>query len=100
MNHTPFQIVVNEVKMLGLILRKGQGEYGVNNRDGPLASEYVTDDLTDAVKRGREMAAQSPKQSEAPMGPTGPRTARRSRMYRHNRKVAARRLRIRAKRDD
>jgi hypothetical protein len=97
MNHTPFHIVCEELKMMGVVLRKGQGEYRVNSRDGATATEYVTDDLTDAVDRGREMAAQVRNRSEPPLGPTGPNRSRRSLMCQHNRKLAARRSRRQTK---
>lgn len=97
MNDTRFHIACEELKMLGIILRKGQGEYRLNHRGGAPASEFVTDDLTDATTRGREMATRAPDRPEPPLGPTGPSHSRRSRMYRHNRKLAARRSTRRTK---
>lgn len=91
MSDTPFHIACEELKVLGVVLRKGQGQYRVNHRGGTLASEFFTDDLTDAIARGREMALQVSKRADPPLGPTGPSRSRRSRMYRHNRRLAARR---------
>ena len=96
MNSTPFQIACEELKALGLVLKEAPGQYRVNYRNGTAATEYTTDDLQAAVTRGRDMAAQPPKPSERPLGPTGPRSTRRAFMYRHNRKIAARRSRRQA----
>ena len=93
MNTTPFQIACAELKALGLVLQQTPGQYRVNFRDGNTATAYTTDDLQSAVARGREMAATPPEPSEPPLGPTGPRSTRRRFMYRHNRKIAARRAR-------
>lgn len=97
MNDAPFHIACEELKMLGVVLRKGQGEYRVNHRGGTATSEFLTDDLTDAITRGREMAAERPNRPEPPLGPTGPNSSRRSRMYRHNRRLAARRAKRQTK---
>jgi hypothetical protein len=85
------QIACDELRILGLVLRSGNGQYRVNYRDGREATEYVTDDLADAVRNGRKMATVGAPKPEAPPGPIGPNDSRRSRMYRHNRKLAARR---------
>jgi hypothetical protein len=97
MNDTPFHIACEELKMLGVVLRKGQGEYRVNYRSGTAESEFVTDDLTDAIAHGREMAERVLNRPEPPLGPTGPSRSRRSRMNRHNRKLGARRSKRRTK---
>jgi hypothetical protein len=91
MNDTPFQIACHELKKLGVVLRKGQGEYRVNHRGGAAVNEFVTDDLTQAMTRGLEMAELARSRPEPPLGPTGPSRSRRGRMYYHNRKLAARR---------
>jgi hypothetical protein len=93
MNSTPFQTAFDELKALGLVLRQEPGQYRVNFRNGTARTEYMTDDLRDAVTQGREMAAHPPPPSDPPLGPTGPRSSRRGLMYRHNRKDAARRRR-------
>ena len=93
MNTTPFQAAFDELKALGLILWQEPGQYRVNFRDGTALTEYMTDDLRDAIEQGRKMAAQGPPITEPPLGPTGPRSTRRGVMYRHNRKLAARRRR-------
>jgi hypothetical protein len=93
MNSTPFQAAFDELKALGLILSQEPGQYRVNFRNGTAGTEYTTDDLRAAVTQGREMAAQGPPRTELPLGPTGPRSTRRGFMYRHNRKLAARRRR-------
>jgi hypothetical protein len=91
MNSTPFQTAFDELKALGLTLVQEPGQYRVNFRNGKAATEYATDDLQDAITQGREMAEQGPPPTELPLGPTGPRSTRRGFMYRHNRKLAARR---------
>jgi hypothetical protein len=50
--------------------------------------------LTEALSRGRSMAKDpSSPPKPPPIGPVGPLNAGRSKMYRHNRKLAAKRLR-------
>jgi hypothetical protein len=92
MTAAPFQTACHELKAIGIVLRKEPGLYRVNFRNGPAATEYVTDNLQDAIARGRDMAAQAPAPTAPPLGPMGPRS-RRGIMYRHNRKIAARRIR-------
>lgn len=93
MNSTPFQVAFAELKALGLILSQEPGQYRVNFRNATARTECTTDDLQAAIRRGREMAVQGPPQTEPPLGPTGPRSSHRGFMYRHNRKLAARRRR-------
>jgi hypothetical protein len=92
---TPFQMAFDEVKALGLVLHQGRGEYCVNFLHGTRATEYITDDLQDALSQARLMALlPAPAAPEPPLGPTGSRSAsRRGFIYRHNRKIAARRKR-------
>jgi hypothetical protein len=85
-----FQAAFDELKALGLLLRQAPGEYRVNFPRGSAETEYITDDLQDALDRGREMAEEPRPVPEVPLGPMGRRT-RRGDMYRHNRTVAARR---------
>lgn len=87
---TPFEQTFAELRKLGIILRAGAGEYRLNYQHGGPSTEIVVEELADAIQRGREMTEQT-FEREAPLGPMGPRTARRTRMYSHNRKVAARR---------
>jgi hypothetical protein len=89
---TPFQDAHAELKSLGLVLRYAPGEYRVNFRNGRPETEFITDDLQEALARGREMASHPPPEPAPPVGPLGPRS-RRGTMYRHNRKLAARRRR-------
>lgn len=96
LNRTAFQTVSDELKRLGLTLRREPGEYRVNFRDGTAAAEYITDDLQDALKRGREMARRPPAPAELPLGPLGRRT-RKGHIYKHNRKLAARRKKAAAR---
>jgi hypothetical protein len=88
---SPFQIAFEELHELGLVLKQTPGEYRVNYQGGTSATEYRTDELQDAVQRGREMAERAPPAEPPPLGPTGPRGTRRYLMYRHNKKLAARR---------
>jgi hypothetical protein len=87
-----FQSAYDELKKLGLILHRAPGEYRVSFPHGAPGTEYITDDLQDALSRGRDMAEQPPPQQPPPLGPMGRRT-RKGEMYKHNRKVAARRRR-------
>lgn len=92
-NPTAFQTASDELRALGLVLQKAPGQYRVNFRQGTETTEYLTDDLETALAQGRKMAAQPPPPAEPPLGPTGPRRSNRGKMYRHNRKIAARRRR-------
>jgi hypothetical protein len=94
MTTAAFQAACDELRALGLLLRQSPGEYRVNFPHGTAATAYVTDDLQDALKRGREMAENPLPAPDAPLGPMGRRT-RRGDMYRHNRMVAATRRRKR-----
>ncbi len=93
MDRTPFQIAYDELKALGLVLTCEPGCYRVNFRNGTAATEYCAEELPDALAHGREMAAEERPQTAAlPLGPTGSRNSRRGLIYRHNRKLAARRI--------
>ena len=78
-------------------MKQAPGEYRVNFRNGRSATEYATDDLQDALQKGREMAAQPRPPSLPPLGQTGRRGTRRGQMYTHNKKIAAKRRRQAAK---
>jgi hypothetical protein len=91
MNTTLFEKASAELKALGLVLQQLPGQYRVSFRNGGAATATTTDDLQSAIMWGREMAANLPKPKEPPLGPMGPRATRRGFMYRHNRKIAARR---------
>jgi hypothetical protein len=85
-----FQSACDELNKLGLELHRAPGEYRVNFPHGTPGTDYITDDLQDALTRGREMAERPPPFELPPLGPMGRRT-RRGDMYKHNRSVAARR---------
>jgi hypothetical protein len=91
MNTTPFQTACEKLKALGLVLQQAPGHYLVNFRNGTTDTEYQTENLDDALQRGKEMAAQPSPAREPPLGPTGPRSKTRAFMYSHNKRVAARR---------
>ena len=90
---SPFEIARAELEALGVVLTSVPGEYRVNFRKGRADTEYLTDDLQDALAHGRAMAAAPPAPSLPPLGPTGSRGTLRGTMYRHNRKLAAKRRR-------
>jgi hypothetical protein len=81
-----------ELRLLGITLSIVAGEYSVNYEHGSGATAYFTGDLQDAIAAGRRMAA-AIRTEPLPIGPTGRRGSRRAMMYRHNRKIAARRRR-------
>lgn len=87
-----FNAARDELKALGIVLSQAPGEYRVSFADAP-ASGYATENLDDALKHGRRMAETPPDPRPLPLGPTGPRSTRRGEMYKHNRKLAARRQR-------
>jgi len=90
---TPFQTAADQLWALGQTLRQVPGGYIVNFRNGGASTEYQTEDLGDAVSHARAVAADAPAPSLPPLGPTGSRPTRRGQMYKHNRKLAARRRR-------
>ena len=80
-----------ELRQLGVTLEILPGEYRVSLAGVGEASAYYTDDLDDATRAGRAMAANKP-QLLPPLGPTGRKNTRRAMMYRHNARLAARRF--------
>jgi hypothetical protein len=46
----------NELRALGVVITKKDGEYRVNRRGAGEGPAYYTDDLRDAVATGRRMA--------------------------------------------
>jgi hypothetical protein len=54
----PLQLAYDELKAKHVRLEQAPGEYRVDFAEGAPSTEYRTDDLTDAPRRGREMAAQ------------------------------------------
>lgn len=91
MPSTPFDLAIEEVRAFGQQLRKTAGGYSVNFCHGTFATEYETDELANALRHAREVAAQAPPPPPPPLGPTGSRSTKRGEMYKHNRKLAARR---------
>jgi len=96
MNTTPYQKAFHELRKLGLVLQQAPGEYRVNFRNASTATEYRTDDLSEALEQGRVMALDPPPRPDPPLGPTGPRSPRKAVMYSHNKRDAARRKKRRA----
>jgi hypothetical protein len=90
---TPFQAAADQVYTLGQTLRRVPGGYVVNFRNSGASTEYQTEDLADALGHARAVAAHAPQPPLPPLGPTGSQTTRRGQMYKHNRKLAARRRR-------
>jgi hypothetical protein len=91
MPNTPFDCAIEEIRSLGQQLRKTTGGYCINFRYGNRSTEYETEDLADALRHARTVAARAPAPPLPPLGPTGSRSTKRGQMYRHNRKLAARR---------
>ncbi len=79
-----------ELRRLGLTVAIVPGEYRVNFIGGVETTAYYTDDFDDALATGRAMA-KAALNVLPPLGPTGRKSSRRAKMYRHNAKVAARR---------
>lgn len=88
---TLFKTARAELLSLGLVIEQAPGQYRVNFPDADETTAYVTDDLDDALNHGRAMASEPPPARLPPLGPTGPKASRRGVMYRHNRKLAAKR---------
>jgi hypothetical protein len=53
-----FSTVVDELAAGGVVLtaRSGHDDYCVNLRNGTAATEYITDDLDDAIEHGNKLA--------------------------------------------
>jgi hypothetical protein len=78
------------LKAIGIEIKTVPGEYIVFKRGSSLES-FRTDDLAAAVEHGKALATLAPSLRELPpIGPMG-RKSRRGEMYRHNRKIAAKR---------
>jgi len=96
-----FEIVVAELRTLGLTLRRLPGEYCVNFRNGGDATARMADDLDQALELGRAMAAdKAADQAEIKKPPRRrwrrrkmtPKAQRRRFIRAHNRRVRARSL--------
>ncbi len=84
-----FREAVEALRKIGIALRQLPGEYSVNFRNGRPETEYRTVELADAIAHAMGMG-EAPVPLP-PLGPMGKGLTRRGLMYRHNRKVAARR---------
>ena len=93
---TPFQQAKAELQALGVELVSTPGAYCFRySRNGPAAPllPETADDLAEAVRIGHELATRTPPPRLPPLGPTGRRRTRRGVMFKHNRKIAAKRRR-------
>ena len=97
-----FELVVNELRALGLTLRRLPGEYCVNFRNGGDATARMAEDLDQALELGREMAAEAAASRVATKQPPRrrwrrkrmtPKARRRRFILGHNRRLRARALR-------
>ena len=85
-----FKDAAEQLRARGLTLRVAPGEFVVNYDKGTPITEYRTDDLADALEHGLQMG--EAKRNLPPLGPIGKgKMSSRARMYRHNRKLAAKR---------
>jgi hypothetical protein len=64
-----FQSAYDELRARGVVLKQGPGEYHLNYPNGTAATEYITDDLQDALRYGREMATKTPQRRTAAVRP-------------------------------
>jgi hypothetical protein len=88
---TPFARARDELRALGIVLKEAPGEYSVK-RAKSIGVGCMFDNLDDALAFGRTPATQDQALHELPpLGPMKPKSSRRAFMYRHNRKVAAKR---------
>lgn len=88
---TPFERARAELKALGVTLKQAPGEYHVGFSNGLIDIRYDAEDLDRAVAEGKLMAKHWVKNATPPpLGPMGAGSGRKAKMYRHNRKVAAR----------
>jgi len=93
---SPLERAQAELHALGVELASTPGayrfRYTCSGRAAPFLSD-TADDLIEAIRIGRELAAHGPPAPLVPLGPTGRRGTRRGEMYKHNRKIAAKRRR-------
>jgi hypothetical protein len=88
---TPFEKAQEELRELGIYLEWTGTSFRVKYARGKPSGETVTDDLEEALSIGRRMSV-GEVSAEKPLGPMGSGSTRRARMYRHNRMIAARRI--------
>lgn len=91
-----FEEAKAELRRFGMTLTIALGEYCVNYEGGTEATAYYTTDLDDALTTGRAMS-QAAHKAKPPLGPTGRRMSRKAMMFKHNRKIAAKRRREEAR---
>jgi hypothetical protein len=89
---SPLEHVINQLSQVGVVLKKGPGEYHMSLRQDPTRVCVIVDNLDDALARGLELA-KARAAILPPLGPLGCSAASRRKgiMYRHNRKIAGKR---------
>lgn len=99
---TRFELVAAELRTLGISLRRLPGEYCVNFRYGGDGTGRMAEDLDQALKLGRAMAADKAADQTTTNKPTRrrwrrkkmtPKTRRRRFILGHNRRLRARAMR-------
>ncbi len=86
----------DDLQRAGIKLQIVPGGFLVNRAGSPIEKAFVSEDLTEAINAGRELARTALARLPT-MGPIGRPNSGRALMYRHNRRLAAFRRRIRVK---
>jgi hypothetical protein len=98
---SPLERAIDQLGKVGVLLKKGAGEYHLSFKHDPTKVCVIVDNLDDAIMRGLELA-DSRRAALPPLGPMGSsaKGKRKGLMYRHNRKLAAKRDRAKHKATD
>jgi hypothetical protein len=97
---SPLERAIDQLGKAGVLLKKGAGEYHLSFKHDPAKVCVIVDNLDDAMMRGLELA-DSRRAALPPLGPMGSSASKRKGlMYRHNRKLAAKRGRAKHKATD
>ena len=84
--------IAKTLKILGVHLESRPGEYRLSYLHDPRRQSVYVESLTEVLQVGLIMGETAPPAPPPPIGPTGRRKGRKGAMYRHNAKIAAKRL--------
>ena len=97
---SPFELAAAELRALGITLARLPGEYRVNYRNAGDATARTVETLDEALKLGRELAADAPASSRPAQGKRRrrplrmtPKAVRRRMIRKHNQRMRARAIR-------
>ena len=85
---TPFSRVRDELRTLKVNIIPSGGEYHVWHKHSRREDAHITEDLQDALTRGREIGLNPPPEPEPSMGPLPNPYSMRSKIRKHNAPIA------------